>query len=185
MSQGLKSLVFMDTETATLRGAPFLLELGAVRVVDGDALETFQELVLPPVPIDPDATLVHGIDEAQVRQADFAPAVIERFREFVGDDWMVAHNASFDARVLLGVASRPPRGPFSTLCPWQGGTCPRLPITSCGRSVSISNSNPDATTGPWTMQFGAGGYFRPARKMLKTTTRPGPRQNSWGVCQSL
>jgi DNA polymerase III epsilon subunit family exonuclease len=131
MSQGLKSLVFMDTETATLRGAPFLLELGAVRVVDGDALETFQELVLPPVPIDPDATLVHGIDEAQVRQADFAPAVIERFREFVGDDWMVAHNAPFDARVLGFEYARgclaPPPGPFLDTLPLARRHLPEAP----------------------------------------------------------
>ena len=116
MKPALQSLVFMDTETANLRGAPFLLEIGAVRVVDGEAQETFQELVLPPVPIDPEATEIHGIQEDEVRQADFAPAVLKRFCEFVGADWMVAHNAAFDARVLAYECARgsvtPPSGAF-------------------------------------------------------------------------
>lgn len=121
----------MDTETATLRGAPFLLELGAVRVVDGEAQDTFQELVLPPVPIDPDATLIHGIDETHVRQADFCPAVLQRFIEFVGDDWMVAHNAAFDARVLGFECARasqaPPPGPFLDTLPLARRHLPESP----------------------------------------------------------
>lgn len=131
MSTGLKSLVFMDTETATLRGAPFLLELGAVRVVDGEAQDTFQEFVLPPVPIDPEATAIHGIDEDMVRQADFAPAVLQRFLEFVGDDWMVAHNAAFDARVLgfehARAGTEPPPGAFLDTLPLARRHLPESP----------------------------------------------------------
>lgn len=70
-----RPLVFMDTETANLRGAPFLLELAGVRVEGGEVVDTFAELVLPPVAIEPEATEIHGIDEDAVRQADPAPLV--------------------------------------------------------------------------------------------------------------
>jgi len=94
------ALVCLDTETATLSGPPHLLELGAVRVVEGELVEHFSELVLPAVPIDPDATRIHGIDERDVREARPATEVLARFTEWLSDDWLAAHNASFDARVL-------------------------------------------------------------------------------------
>ncbi|HVS20087.1 MAG TPA: exonuclease domain-containing protein [Planctomycetota bacterium] len=94
------ALVCLDTETATLSGPPHLLELGAVRVIEGEAVEHFSELVLPAVAIDPEATRIHGIEERDVRAARPAAEVLERFTAWLGDDWMAAHNASFDARVL-------------------------------------------------------------------------------------
>jgi DNA polymerase III epsilon subunit-like protein len=95
-----RPIVVLDTETANARGAPFLLELGAVRVADGEVQDRFQELVLPPVAIDPEATEIHGIREDDVRRADPAPEVLARFVAWLGRDWMCAHDAGFDARVL-------------------------------------------------------------------------------------
>lgn len=93
-------VVCVDTETATLSGPPHLLELGAVRVVEGEIVEHFAELVLPAVPIEPEASAIHGIDERDVRAARPAAEVLARFSAWLGDDWMAAHNAPFDARVL-------------------------------------------------------------------------------------
>jgi DNA polymerase-3 subunit epsilon len=94
------ALVCLDTETATLSGPPHLLELGAVRVVEGEIVEHFSELVLPAVEIDPDATLIHGIAEHDLRAARPAAEVLAAFTAWLGDDWMAAHNAACDARVL-------------------------------------------------------------------------------------
>jgi DNA polymerase III epsilon subunit family exonuclease len=109
-----QSLVFFDTETATLRGPPHLLELGAVRAADGEIVDTFEALVLPAVPIDPDASDFHGITTEMVAEAEPAAAVLERFRSWVGDDALAAHNAEFDARVLAFECARarvaPPPG---------------------------------------------------------------------------
>lgn len=111
-----RPLVVLDTETANVRGAPFLLELGAVRVIDGEIAETFEELVLPPVPIEPEATEIHGITEEAVRRAAPASEVLARFVAWLGSDWMCAHNAGFDARVLgfefTRAAMAPPGAPF-------------------------------------------------------------------------
>lgn len=95
-----RSFVFIDTETATLHGAPHLLELAAVRVEDGEIVDTFDMLVRPQVPIEPGATAIHGIGDEDVRNAPATTEVLERFTQWLGDDWLVAHNARFDAGVL-------------------------------------------------------------------------------------
>lgn len=96
-----RPLVFLDTETATTHGPPHLIELACVRVVDGDAVDQFCELVRPEVPIDERATEVHGLVVDDLRTADGAPEVLHRFCEWLEpDDWIVAHNAKFDAHVL-------------------------------------------------------------------------------------
>ena len=52
-----RPIVAFDTETATLRGAPHLLEIGAVRIVDGDIVEHFEALVRPEVPVEAAASV--------------------------------------------------------------------------------------------------------------------------------
>ncbi len=112
----MDSLVCIDTETATMQGAPHLLELGAVRIEDGDIVEVFEELVCPLVPIEAGTTAIHGIEDQDIRNAALAPEVLVRFSEFVGDTPMGAHNAPFDARVLGFEYARaglePPKGAF-------------------------------------------------------------------------
>ncbi len=106
----------LDTETATLGGAPHLIELGAVRVEDGEAVDRFESFVRPDVAIDAGATAIHGITEDDVRDAPPAREVLERFTAWAGDDLLAAHNAGFDARVLgfeyRRAGLRPPPGPF-------------------------------------------------------------------------
>ena len=100
------ALIVFDTETATCRGAPHLLEIGAIRIVDGDIAEHFEALVRPEVPIDDMAFSVHGISDADVRDARTANEVLEAFARFAGEDWLAAHNAMFDANVLGFEAAR-------------------------------------------------------------------------------
>lgn len=95
-----RPFVVLDTETATLLGAPHLLELGALRIADGEVVETLELLVRPEVAVDPGATAIHGIRAEDVRGALPAAEVLARFADFAGDDWLAAHNAPFDLRVL-------------------------------------------------------------------------------------
>jgi DNA polymerase-3 subunit epsilon len=101
-----RTLVVFDTETATSRGAPHLLEIGAVRVEDGEITGHFEALVRPEVAIDEFALSIHGIRDEMVRDARPAPDVIGDFLAFAGEDWLVAHNAPFDANVLAFEAAR-------------------------------------------------------------------------------
>jgi DNA polymerase III epsilon subunit-like protein len=93
-------LVCLDTELASASGAPHVIELGAVRVVRGEVAEHFSALVRPAVPIDPSVSAITGITDADVAGAELASEVLPRFIEWLGTDWMAAHNASFDARAL-------------------------------------------------------------------------------------
>jgi DNA polymerase III epsilon subunit-like protein len=95
-----RPLVVLDVETATARGAPHLLEIGAARVVEGEIVDTFASLVRPEVPIDPEAGAIHGIGDGDVRDAPDAREVLPRFARWVGDDWMAAHGARSDAWVI-------------------------------------------------------------------------------------
>ncbi|MCZ6597538.1 MAG: 3'-5' exonuclease [Planctomycetota bacterium] len=111
-----RPLVVIDTEGAVHRGAPHLVEIGAVRVHAGEALDHFESLVRPQVPIAPEATAEHGISDEDVRDAPEASEALARFAVWVGDDWMVAHNARFDAHAIGFECARhdvePPRGPM-------------------------------------------------------------------------
>lgn len=109
-------LIILDTETCGLQGAPHLLELGAVRVVDGEIEDQFESLCCPQVEIESEATEIHGIRQEDVRQAPLTADVLEQFTRWAGDAWLAAHNAKFDATVLgfeyarLGMT--PPSGTF-------------------------------------------------------------------------
>ncbi|MEO6709607.1 MAG: exonuclease domain-containing protein [Planctomycetota bacterium] len=108
------TFVILDTETASLRGPPHLVELGAVRAAGGEIVDSFEALVRPEVPMDPEACDFHGISPEMVADAEPAAAVLERFHAWVGDDDMVAHNAEVDGRVLAFECARaqvaPPSG---------------------------------------------------------------------------
>ncbi|MFT7668867.1 MAG: DNA polymerase III epsilon subunit family exonuclease [Planctomycetota bacterium] len=110
------SLVILDTETATLFGAPHLLELGAVRVVDGEIEDQFESFVCPQIEIEDEATEIHGIKQDDVRNAPLIEEVLESFTEWAGESWLAAHNAPFDAAVLGFEYARldmtPPPGVF-------------------------------------------------------------------------
>jgi len=95
-----RTFVVLDTETATLLGAPHLLEIGAVRIEDGEVVDRFETLVRPQVPIEPEATAIHGIRDDDVRSAPDAGTSVARFAAWLREDWMVAHGARFDAGVL-------------------------------------------------------------------------------------
>jgi len=101
-----RPIVILDTENAAAHGAPHLVEVGAIRVVDGEVVEHFAELVCPQAPIDPETTDVHGIGDEDVRSADAANSVLARFFDWIGDDWMAAHRAEVDAWVLGFEAAR-------------------------------------------------------------------------------
>jgi DNA polymerase III epsilon subunit family exonuclease len=111
-----RPIVILDTETTGLFGAPHLLELGAVRVLDGEICDQFESLVCPQTEIEPGATEIHGIRQEDVREAPLVGEVLAAFRDWAGDDWLAAHNAPFDATVLAFEYARcgepPPPGVF-------------------------------------------------------------------------
>ncbi len=92
----------VDTETTGLDVAAghALVEVGTVTVDDGAIGETWSTLVNPGRPIPPDATAVHGIDDAAVARAPGPAEAAPELRRRCGEAVLVFHNAAFDLPFL-------------------------------------------------------------------------------------
>jgi DNA polymerase-3 subunit alpha (Gram-positive type) len=92
-----ETLVFLDTETT---GLDFkneqIIEIGAVKVTNGEIVESFSSLVKPTVPIKSSSFKIHGITDEELDPAPSIEEVLPKFLEFMGDLPYAAHNAIFD-----------------------------------------------------------------------------------------
>ncbi|OCG75505.1 exonuclease domain-containing protein [Microbacterium sediminis] len=92
----------IDFETAN-GSAASACQVGLARVRDGRVVATAGWLIRPPAGHDVFNewnTRIHGITAEDVRTAPGWTAQLDRLLSFVGADVLVAHNASFDTRVL-------------------------------------------------------------------------------------
>ena len=94
------SFVCFDFETTGLGRDDKIIEIGAVKVIDGYMVARYSSLVDPKVPIDPLITKITGITNEMVQGKPTIEELIPSFYEFVQDLPMVAHNAPFDCRFL-------------------------------------------------------------------------------------
>lgn len=102
LRHAFREYVTFDLETTDRDAATCaIIEIGAVRVRDGEVVDRFQAFVRPDRPIHPQATATHGITEADVAEAPPFAQVWAQFRAFVDRTVLVAHNAhEFDLPVL-------------------------------------------------------------------------------------
>jgi len=85
----------IDTETCGLQGG--VVEVASVDVIDGQIVNPMSDLVSPDRPISRQAMAVHRISEAMVMGK---PPIEEAILRYHGSPFYVAHNASFDRRML-------------------------------------------------------------------------------------
>ena len=85
----------IDTETCDLQGG--IVEVASVDVVDGKIVNPMSHLVRPDRPISAQAMAIHRITESMVADKPWIEEIIPLYH---GSQWYVAHNASFDRRVL-------------------------------------------------------------------------------------
>ncbi len=96
--------VIFDLETTGLSPQyAEIIEIGAVRVVNGLIVERFQTYVKPYSRIPASITALTGISEKQTANAPRISAALPRFKDFIKDDVLIAHNCSFDCRFLAAV----------------------------------------------------------------------------------
>ena len=78
--------VIVDTETTGSRaGDDRLIEIGAARLVGGEIVDTFQQLIDPGRHVPNRITRLTGISTAMVYGQPSASEVMPRFLEFLGD----------------------------------------------------------------------------------------------------
>jgi DNA polymerase III epsilon subunit family exonuclease len=94
--------VAFDAETTGLEPGSRPIEVAGIAFDDdGTVLDTFSSTMNPGMPIPPDATVVHGIDDALVAAAPDATTVLRNFWAWLPKGaTLVGHNAGYDQDVL-------------------------------------------------------------------------------------
>ncbi|MHB8790796.1 MAG: 3'-5' exonuclease [Desulfobulbaceae bacterium] len=104
------SYVVFDTETTGLRpsAGDEILSIAAVRIENGRLLsgERFEQLVRPHHPIPKSSLFFLDISEEMLRGEPQIEEVLPRFKAFVGDAILVAHNGAFDLNFIQSVAEK-------------------------------------------------------------------------------
>ncbi len=99
------SYVVFDIETTGFSSRKNkIIEIGGVKVENGEIVGRFSEFVNPKVPIPLDIEKLTGINDSMVMDAEEIDVILPRFLAFVGDSFLVAHNAKFDVGFITHVA---------------------------------------------------------------------------------
>jgi DNA polymerase-3 subunit epsilon len=102
----MRFIAFDLETTGFLPGVDRIVEIGAVRFVNGEVESVFSTLVDPQRPIPPGASAVNGISDEMVAGKPKIEDLLVPLAEFCGDDLMVAHNAAFDYQFLTAEFKR-------------------------------------------------------------------------------
>ena len=73
-----------------------ITEIAALKVKDKEIVDEFHTLINPKVLIPPFITRLTGIDNKMVKDAPSISKIMPHFIDFLKEDPMVAHNATFD-----------------------------------------------------------------------------------------
>ena len=104
---GLSDYIAFDFETTGLSPKDDrIIEIAAIKFVDGNPVDRFVTLINPGRPIDPFITDITGIADNMVRDKPIESEIISEFLEFLNNLPLVAHNISFDKSFLDALCAR-------------------------------------------------------------------------------
>ena len=94
--------IVVDLETTGLD--PFkgyeIIEIGITEIIDGKIGRNYSKLVKPKGRISSFITDLTGIDNNMVRDKESIEVVLPKFRKYISDTTIIAHNAKFDVKFL-------------------------------------------------------------------------------------
>ena len=94
---GHTTFSFVDVETTgTFGTSDRVLEIGIIRVENGQIVSELNTLIDPGVYIPPEITRITGITEKDIINAPTFPDISDKVEELLADSIFVAHNARFD-----------------------------------------------------------------------------------------
>lgn len=96
-----------DIETTGLSNKKdSITEIGAVKVINGEIVDTYSQLINPKVNIPEKIVELTGITDDMVKNMPTIDKVIKEFIDFVGETVLVAHNASFDIGFIRNACNK-------------------------------------------------------------------------------
>lgn len=102
----MRFIAFDLETTGTLPGVDKIVEIGAVRFINGEVDAVFSTLVDPLRSIPAGASAVNGISDDMVLGKPKIEELLAPFSEFCADDTLIAHNAAFDYGFLAADYTR-------------------------------------------------------------------------------
>ena len=100
-------LVVFDVETTGLNPTNSrLIEIGAVKLRNGELYEEFLTFVDPETELPPKISELTGISKADLKDAPKEAEALKAFLDFAGSSPLAAHNADFDISFMRAAASR-------------------------------------------------------------------------------
>lgn len=103
----MSAVVVLDFETTGLN--PFadrIIEIGAVKLENGQVTDTFSMLVNPGIPLSAKVIQITGIQDFMLKDQPPASEALPKLMDFIGSSPLAAHNASFDMAFLRSELER-------------------------------------------------------------------------------
>lgn len=98
----MQEYVVVDLETTGLD--PYagceIIEIGITEIKNNEIVRNYSRLVKPKEKIPPFITEITNITNEMVKNEESIETVLPRFRKFLGERVMIAHNAKFDLKFL-------------------------------------------------------------------------------------
>lgn len=93
----IQDYVCLDLETTGLNPkVDKIIEIGAVRVKNGEIVDTFQSFVNPKRMLSEKIVELTGINDEDLKKAPSIKEVLPKFLEFSGDEYLLGHSVLFD-----------------------------------------------------------------------------------------
>lgn len=98
----MEEYIVVDLETTGLdpyKGCE-IIEIGITEIINGEIVKNYSRLIKPKNSIPNFITDITNIDNDMVKNEESIDVILPKFREYIGDRVIIAHNAKFDLKFL-------------------------------------------------------------------------------------